>query len=112
MTDKAFSLDDVRALLEANVSRLAKDVTVDDVMAEMISAQATVAATSACESKGITENVSDAVAFLFETAAKVSEIIPMTAGDPNGGNKNTRADRHMFEVATPSGRLQIHLYSE
>lgn len=121
MNDKQFSLDDVRALLEAAASagNLAKNADVETLMSEMSHAAVRAQAAKALATKGIeTETVNvfgneiPPVAFLFDVAERVSEFIPVTAGDPNGGNKNTKADRHMLELPTPQGRLQIHLYRD
>jgi hypothetical protein len=45
----------------------------------------------------------------FAFAKFLSESIVITPGDPNGGNKNTRADRRQIEIPTPTGVLNIRL---
>lgn len=45
----------------------------------------------------------------FNFAESMTENIVVTAGDPNGGNKNTRADRRQIEIPTPSGTLNVRL---
>jgi hypothetical protein len=49
---------------------------------------------------------------LFTFAATLSEVIKMTAGDPDGGNRNTKSDRWQIEIPTPTGRLAVNLYKD
>ena len=82
MNDKQFSLEDVRALLEAAASagNLAKNADVETILSEMASAQISAAAVEALAKKGIdddevTLNVfgveCSPVAFLFDVAERV-----------------------------------------
>lgn len=47
---------------------------------------------------------------LFEVASTVSEVLALTPGDPNGGNKNVKADRWVIQIPTPTGVLDIAVY--
>lgn len=107
MANTSFTLDDLSAILaQAGVKN------VDDVLAQAAASVSVAAAEKVLSAKVVEGDVSDVRAFLFDVASRVSHQIETTAGDPNGGNKNTRADRHMLEIPTPHGRLQIHLYRD
>lgn len=104
MGDVSFSLEDIRAILAA-----AKIDNADDLLGQHVENMVRDEALSVLETKKVLKaKRAGFVKYLWETAEKISDTVPVTKGD--GKNRNTSKDRHMIRVPFPKGEIAIAVY--